>query len=401
MNENSQAILLLTVRFNRSAGTGPTPLTPTEYGRLASWLHKNDREPRDLLRNPEEILSDWSDPRGKITMDRLKDLLKRGMAMGVALEKWQGAGLWILTRADTDYPARLRRNLGDNTPAVLFGAGNPRLLDVGGLAMIGSRDLEPSDEAFAKTIACQAASEGLNVVSGGARGVDKIAMQSALEVEGTAVGVLANDLLKTALSSTWRSYIKNNQLCLLSSYSPDAGFNVGNAMGRNKYIYCLSDFALVVQSAKDKGGTWTGATENLKRKWVRLFVQDDPSSPGLEALVKLGASQLSARHDLALKQEWLKAALGAVTPHQEDQASAPQADLFYALFLEKIKEILSTSEEVSLSDLKDRLPDLTQKQITDWLDRAVADTQLEVQGKERIYSLKEHATAQLKLITDD
>ena len=37
-----------------------------------------------------------------------------------------------------------------------------------------------------------------------------------------------------------------------------------NAMDRNKYIYAMADYAFVAQS-DTKGGTWTGAVEELKR----------------------------------------------------------------------------------------------------------------------------------------
>src|SRR5690606_42161140 len=79
-------------------------------------------------------------------------------------------------------------------------------------------------------------------------------------------------------------------LVLVSPFNPEAGFNVGNAMARNKHIYCLSDAAVVVNSKPDKGGTWTGATEDLKSGWVPLWVQhkDDPAS-GNAALVQKGA----------------------------------------------------------------------------------------------------------------
>ena len=46
-------------------------------------------------------------------------------------------------------------------------------------------------------------------------------------------------------------------------------------MGRNKHIYFLADAAVVVASAKGRGGTWTGALENIKRQWVPLWVYDN------------------------------------------------------------------------------------------------------------------------------
>ena len=61
-------------------------------------------------------------------------------------------------------------------------------------------------------------------MSGGARGVDETAMLASLEAEGTALGVLANDLLKAAISGKWRKYLKINQLVLVSTYYPEAHF---------------------------------------------------------------------------------------------------------------------------------------------------------------------------------
>ena len=400
MNENSQAIILLSARFGDKKSSGANPLTPTEYGRLSAWLHEHNYEPRALLRKPGEVLADLPELGKKITRERILALLNRGLAMGTALEKWQGAGLWILTRADSDYPKRLKQHLKFSAPAVLFGAGDKRLLNAGGLAIVGSRDITDPDKIFAKNIATQAAHEGLNIVSGGARGADRTAMQSALEDGGTAVGVLANDLLKTALSSTWRNYIKRKQLCLITSYSPEAGFNPGNAMGRNKYIYCLSDFALVVQSAKGSGGTWAGATENLKKQWVKLFVQGESSSLGLEELAKRGANLLTVRQDFLPNEEWLRQVLQLTEISLPDPEPSPSMDSFYALFLNKGKEALAGKEQVSLSDLKTQFPDLVQKQITEWLDRAVSDGHLQRHGRARIYSLREKATRQLTLIDD-
>jgi predicted Rossmann fold nucleotide-binding protein DprA/Smf involved in DNA uptake len=400
MNENNQAILLLTARFGPSRGEAPTPLGPTEYGRLAAWLHEHDREPRNLFRHPEEALADWPDSRGKITVDRVKALLNRGVAMGVALEKWQGAGLWILTRADADYPKRLRKQLGTNAPAILFGAGNQSLLNVGGLAMVGSRDITEADQKYARQIAEQAAHEGINVVSGGAKGVDEVAMKSALEVEGTALGILANGLLKAALSSKWRTYLKKKQLCLVSSFSPEAGFNVGNAMSRNRYIYCLSDFALVVQSAKGKGGTWAGATENLKHHWVPLlYVQSADTSSGLRALARLGATPLEMPHDPS-EEKWLtkhlqKPLMPALTLADDSRG---ERQPYYSLFVEQIKSSLTKKARITLKELKESSPDLTQTQIVDWLDRAVKDGILERRGKRRVYTLKENADTQGRLL---
>jgi hypothetical protein len=77
---------------------------------------------------------------------------------------------------------------------------------------------------------------------------------------------------------------------LVSPYHPESGFTVGNAMGRNKLIYALADYGLVVSADHKKGGTWEGAVEELKRKPGRpVFIRMTGSVPvGNRKLVELG-----------------------------------------------------------------------------------------------------------------
>ena len=76
---------------------------------------------------------------------------------------------------------------------------------------------------------------------------------------------------------------------LVSPFYPEAGFNAGNAMGRNRYIYTLADQALVIDSALRSGGTWEGAVEDLKHGWVPLYVRTPGEGAGNAALVAEGA----------------------------------------------------------------------------------------------------------------
>jgi predicted Rossmann fold nucleotide-binding protein DprA/Smf involved in DNA uptake len=76
-------------------------------------------------------------------------------------------------------------------------------------------------------------------------------MLSALEAGGTAVGVLADSWAKAAVAGKYRAGIKEGRLTLVSACDPNASFNVGNAMGRNKYIYALAaPLWSVVQSVR-------------------------------------------------------------------------------------------------------------------------------------------------------
>ena len=120
----------------------------------------------------------------------------------------------------------------------------------------------------------------MQIVSGGARGVDQLAMLAALEAGGTVVGMLADSFLRSATSGKAREAIQDGRLTLVSAFDPEAGFNVGNAMQRNKHIYALADFGLVVSSGYNEGGTWSGAIEQLEKlRLTPIFVRTGGNVP--------------------------------------------------------------------------------------------------------------------------
>jgi predicted Rossmann fold nucleotide-binding protein DprA/Smf involved in DNA uptake len=67
-------------------------------------------------------------------------------------------------------------------------------------------------------------------------------------------------------------------------------------MGRNKFIYALSDRSLVIDSALGSGGTWEGALEVLAQKWVPLFVRTPGNGPGNAVLVEKGGIAFTFMH---------------------------------------------------------------------------------------------------------
>ena len=288
---NSDAVLLLTAHLSGSDDSGAKPLTTEEWWAFAHWLKERNATLENLLENADEVLGGRSDPRG--TTERIKRLLDRGSALGLAKDKWAQAGLWWLTSADEDYPDRLKKRLGRASPAVLYGCGCRTLLcsmSYRGIAVVGSRDASENDLSWTQAFGEAVANAGYSVVSGGARGIDQAAMFGALDKGGTVVGILADSLLRTSSSKMYRSYLRSQNLVLISSFNPEAGFTVGKAMQRNKYIYCLSDKALVVHSGI-KGGTWEGAIENMKKQWVPIWVRRDSDGSGNTALLSVHHAQ--------------------------------------------------------------------------------------------------------------
>jgi len=294
LTPDTQAILLICGSLGQDRGAYPQPLTSMEFSRLAQWLDSRCLQPADLLNKDiiaglEENRALKNDPR------RLRALLNRGGALAINVEGWTNKGLWIMSRYDKDYPYRWIKRLGHYAPALVYGAGNRDLLSKGGLAIVGSRDVSEKGIAVARRAANICSNEGMQIISGGARGVDREAMISALLQGGNVIGVLADSLERSSFSSKYRRALRAGKLTLVSPYDPRASFNVGNAMNRNKLVYCLSDCALVVSSAFGKGGTWAGATENLKRKWVPVFVFEGDGVPdGNRFLIEEGAIGLNS-----------------------------------------------------------------------------------------------------------
>src|SRR5262249_28490304 len=149
------------------------PLTLAEYNALASWLSQVGRRPADLLSTDGLLPPD--DPKLP-DANRVRGLLDRGVQMATALERWEAMGLWVVSRVEDRYPKSLRPKLRSLAAPLLFGAGDLSRLDRGGLAIVGSRDADEVALTFARRVAERCAAAEVQVISGGARGVDQAAL---------------------------------------------------------------------------------------------------------------------------------------------------------------------------------------------------------------------------------
>jgi predicted Rossmann fold nucleotide-binding protein DprA/Smf involved in DNA uptake len=407
LSPNTQAILLLTAPLIAGHGKdSPDLLTPGEYRRVARYLREMQRQPADLLSpDADELLRGC---RPVIDESRLKRLLARGFLLSQVIERWQTRAIWVVSRADAEYPRRLKARLKNDTPPVLYGCGDAGILDTGGLAVVGSRHVDDALIEFAKDIGRLTAQARRTLVSGGARGIDQAAMRGALKGGGKVVGVLADSLERLALNREQRNLLMEGQLVLISPYDPSAGFNVGHAMQRNKLIYALADAALVVSSDYDKGGTWAGAVEQLEKlRLVPVYVRSNgetgkglevlrrkgalpwPNPETSEALAEALAVEISPKKDtpgqdelsLSVQEEFEQTSKIPPSLLPGDDAIGPQlwespltpADELFAKVRELLKKIITpkTDAEVA-SDLQ-----IAKGQAKEWLQRLVDEGVLE------------------------
>jgi len=230
---------------------------------------------------------------------RVSALLEASTQLAFALERFESQGFTVLTPFDDTYPVRLKERLREQAPPVLFAAGPVELLSREAIGIVGSRNVSESGAAVAEDAARVAATAGMAVVSGGARGVDQRSMAGAYQAGGVVVGYLADALERRVRTPDTRRVIGEGMVCLATPFKPSAGFSAAGAMARNKLIYAAARTTLVVATDEGTGGTWEGAVEALRHRYGHVTVwRGDGEGPGNAALIERGAHPLESLDEL-------------------------------------------------------------------------------------------------------
>lgn len=188
-------------------------------------------------------------------------------------------GCFPITRVSQGYPLILRKRLGLDSPGVLWARGDLALLDGPTVSLVGSRDLDEPNRAFAGEVGHQAAIQGYTLVSGNARGADRTAQESCLASGGRVISVVADELWK---------WTPGERMIYLSEDDWDEHFSAQRALSRNRCIHTLGVKTFVAQAREGRGGTWNGTVKNLRHHWSAVYGFGD-GSPAMEALAQMGA----------------------------------------------------------------------------------------------------------------
>lgn len=226
---------------------------------------------------------------------RILSLLDRQALLRTYLSNGERRGIFPITRVSGAYPRRIAKQQKLSCPPVLFAMGDPTLLEQPSVAVVGSRQLLPENEAFAREAGRKAAAEGLVLTSGNACGADRTAQNACLAAGGSCTVFVPDRLMDV---------LPHPRILYISEDGYDLPFSAARALHRNGLIHMQGDRTLAAQCTYGKGGTWDGCLENLKHGWSPLFIFDD-GSRGANALIERGATGI--RHwgriqDLASSQ---------------------------------------------------------------------------------------------------
>ncbi len=173
------------------------------------------------------------------------------------LVKCDNLGISVMTLADEAYPERLR-NIAD-PPVVLYYRGSfPDIDNEAVIAIVGTRKCSAYGLLHAKQFSKLIANSGAIVVTGGARGIDSMATQGALDSSMPVICVMGCGLdITYPYENRWLFREVEMHGCLISEYPPGTPPLNSNFPPRNRIISGLSLGVLVIEAPKSSGALIT------------------------------------------------------------------------------------------------------------------------------------------------
>ncbi|MDY4754532.1 MAG: DNA-processing protein DprA [Candidatus Faecousia sp.] len=279
MNPKERGFLLLSGKLGDS---NRKPLTTAQLRLLAQRASLLPKPEDDSQLDGSHLQSIGIDQR---MSTQVLNLLEDERQLDAYLSLAERFGCSAVTRASEQYPQLLRKRLGNDAPGCLWLRGDGDILRLPAIALVGSRNLATENRAFAREVGIQAARQGYVLVSGNARGADSVAQAACLEAGGQVISIVADSLLE---------HSPHDRILYVSEEGFDEPFSTFRALHRNHLIHCLGAVTFVAQCTLEKGGTWQGTAQNLRKRWSPVFCLGD-GSDGALALQKMGATLIDCQ----------------------------------------------------------------------------------------------------------
>jgi len=254
------------------------------------------------LGDPDTILKASNGDLSKAGLSALQIESLRGVdeaAIEQDLEWAEAPGRHIMTLDHPLYPALLRQI--EDPPAVLYVLGDPEVLGLPGLAMVGSRKPTPQGRQTAEDFAHELAGYGLNINSGLASGIDAAAHRGSLKAGGITIAVAGTGLDRVYPPSNRKlAHEIAEQGALVSEFPIGTQPKAGHFPRRNRIISGLSLGTLVVEAAIRSGSLITArmASEHGREVFAIPGSIHNPMARGCHRLIQQGAKLVESAGDI-------------------------------------------------------------------------------------------------------
>lgn len=311
------------VGFNLVKGIGAVRLKALldHYGSLeAAW-----KAPAEALRA------------GGLPPKTLENLLKvrRDCDLELILKNLERQEIQVMTWEDETYPRRLREI--DQPPPVLYVRGAILPEDEWSVAVVGTRRVTAYGRQVAEELAVFLAQQGITVVSGLARGVDRIAHEAALKAGGRTLAVLGSGVDRIyPPEHTKLAEQMARQGAVVSDYAPGTPPDSVNFPPRNRIISGLTLATVVVEAGETSGALITASFAANHGRDVFAVPGGiyAPQSKGTNRLIRDGARPLLRFEEIL---EDLQLELGQVVQKQSARELLP-GDMFEARLLQVLAD---------------------------------------------------------------
>ena len=177
------------------------------------------------------------------------------------LEYMQKNNIDIIWYENKLYPKKLKNIL--DPPVCFYIKGNKEILNKDSVGIVGSRSAFKSSLEFSREISKRFSENGINVVSGLARGVDKFAHLGSLDSnsKGKTIAILGNGIESENIyplenKKIYEKILESNST-IISEYALKTKPLPYNFPYRNRIISGLSDKIIVVQASLKSGSLIT------------------------------------------------------------------------------------------------------------------------------------------------
>lgn len=254
------------------------------FGYVDLWNAFSDREIREAVGEKYAFLRD----------SRNADFLQ------TERKKLAESGIRVVTRANPDFPERLRQ-AEVSPPVALYCKGDVRLMTRDTVTVVGTRACSRYGREAAERLAAGLVQAGITVVSGMATGIDGYALRAALDAGGRPISVSASGLDKvTPVSHESLSAEVAEKGLVVSELPLGTDAQKFTFRERNRLLAGLS-LGVVVVEAGQKSGALVTANCALEQGREVFAVPGNISSPksiGANMLIQDGAKLILSSDDI-------------------------------------------------------------------------------------------------------